>query len=90
MSRTFFVKFYIFSKKGVKQQKKAPRLGRPGVLAAAIGVAAAAVLVAAAAEQNQQDDDPAQIAAAEAVIAKVTHNTYLHFSMRLLAAHPIL
>ena len=66
-------------------------MGAPGFLAAAIVIAAAAVLVTAAAEQDQQDDDPAQITTAEAVITKVTHNTYLQvFSMRLVAAHPIL
>ena len=48
-------------------------MGRPVCLAAAIVVAAAVILLATAAEQNQQDDDPAQIAAAEAVVTKVTH-----------------
>ena len=48
-------------------------MGRPACLAAAIVVATTVVLLATATEQNQQDDDPAQIAAAEAVVTKVTH-----------------
>ncbi len=66
----------FFTKKGQKTRR--PGWGALCFLAAAISLAATVVVVvAAAAEQNQQNDDPAQIAAAEAVITKVTHSSYL-------------
>ena len=79
-SRTFLRKIRFFNKNGKKQKKGAP-IGAPRFLAAAIGFAfadTAAALLPATAEQDQQNDDPPQITAAETVIAKVTHNTYLH------------
>ena len=82
---------YIISKAfpSGEGSKKAPRLGRPGSLAAAAVIFAAATHVAAIAEQQDQNDDPPPVvvqASAQAVII-VAHKLYLRDFSLSIAAH---